>query len=260
MIVLGGWPLWTTGRGSPRPAAPAWETILDRSSFSGYDSLEAKWNYGYPWGSDHNGSARMVAGPRDHRYVTVLPGNVLRLRATYTAADVGRSNKSPHEQIRYYSGAVYAKEPVVVSDAYPVWELGGSFRAPVEKGTWPAFWITAVHGWPPESDILEYKGESVNWQNTFIVAGEAETVKTRVPDAWTAWHQYKAVIEKISDTDADIHYFVDGRPTATHRCNLVDKPMWIIINLQMEGSSGSPGPRGKTDYYIKDVVVRRMRR
>lgn len=241
------------------PGGRSWETLLDSTDFSGYARFEAKWNYLYPWGNDHNGSARMVAGPRDHRYVTLLPGGVLRIRADYTTEELGESSKSPHQKIRYYSGAIYAKDQILVNDTCPVYEISGYFKAPVAKGTWPAFWITAVHGWPPEADILEYKGEDVNWQNTFIVPNKAETVKTKIPDAGTRWHQYSAVIQKVSDQDADIRYFIDGRPTATHRCNLVGKPMWLIINLQMEGSSRGPGPKGETDYYIRDVVVRRMR-
>lgn len=260
-LVGAGYPMFHPALHPASPPGPhGWETLLDSTDFSGYAAFEAKWNYLYPWGNDHNGSARMVAGPRDHRYVTLLPGGLLRIRADYTMEDLGKSSKSPHEKIRYYSGAIYAKDQVLVNDTYPVYEISGYFKAPVAKGTWPAFWITAVHGWPPEADILEYKGQDVNWQNTFIVANKAETVKTTIPDASTAWHRYSAVIRKVSDQDADIQYFIDGRPTAKHRCNLVSKPMWLIINLQMEGSSGGPGPKGETDYYIRDIVMRRMRK
>lgn len=242
------------------PGKGTWETIIDSSSFSSYKAFESKWNYLYPWGKDHNGSARMVAGSDNHQYVTLLPGGILRIRAVFLNKEVGKSAKPPHQKIKYYSGAIHARHQITVTDEYPVYEISGYFKAPVLKGTWPAFWITAVHSWPPEADILEYKGEAINWQNTFIVAGKAETIKTGIPDAHVNWHQYKAVLKKADKDNINIHYYIDGKPTGTHLCNFMNKPMWLIINLQMEGSSGSPGPREETDYFIKKVLVRRMHR
>jgi len=39
--------------------------------------------------------------------------------------------------------------------------------------------------------------------------------------------------------------------------NFVGKPMNLIINLQMEGSSGAPGPSGDTYFRARDVYVGR---
>jgi len=33
--------------------------------------------------------------------------------------------------------------------------------------------------------------------------------------------------------------------------------MWLIVNLQMEGSSGSPGPGGDTYYRARNIYVGR---
>lgn len=41
--------------------------------------------------------------------------------------------------------------------------VSGEFIAPTAVGTWPAFWLTAVVGWPPESDIGEWKGALIYW-------------------------------------------------------------------------------------------------
>lgn len=236
-----------------------WETVLDSTSFADYAHFEKHWHYLYPWGKDHNGSARMYASPSNHQQVS-LEGNVLRIRATPITHDEGRSKHDPYLPIRYHSGAIHARHTVTLSDQYPRYEVSGYFKAPVTKGTWPAFWLTAVNGWPPESDILEYKGDSINWYNTFIVPNEANTTKVAVADAATAWHHYKAILKKVNDTDIDIYYYLDNRLTGVHRCNFMNKPMWIIINLQMEGSSRGPGPVAETNYYIKDVLVRRSRK
>jgi beta-glucanase (GH16 family) len=237
----------------------SWETVLDSNSFTDYTRFEKEWNYLYPWGKDHNGSARMYAGPSDHRYVS-LDRKILHIKAVHITGDEGKSKHDPYLNIKYHSAAIHAKHTVMVSEQYPLYEVSGYFKAPVAKGTWPAFWLTAVNGWPPESDILEFKGDSINWQNTFIVPSEANTTKVAVPDAATTWHHYKAVLKKVNATEIDIHYYLDHKLTGVHRCNFMNKPMWIIINLQMEGSSGGPGPVGETNYYIKEVLVKRSRK
>ena len=49
----------TAPAGNNRTATPeAFETVID-GSFANYTTFEQYWNYLYPWGSDHNGAARM---------------------------------------------------------------------------------------------------------------------------------------------------------------------------------------------------------
>ena len=73
-----------------------------------------------------------------------------------------------------------------------------------------------------------------------------------------SWHQYRAVITKASSTDVTIRYYLDGSLKATHTgANFVGQPMWIIIDLQMEGSSGSPGPDTDTYYLVRNPYVAR---
>lgn len=237
-----------------------WETVIDTSSFSGYKALEEKWNYLYPWGADHNGTARMYASNTDHSRVTLLSNHILRITATRITADEGKSASHPFLPIRYHAGTIHAKHQVTVSEEYPEYEISGSFKAPVTKGTWPAFWLTSVKGWPPELDILEFKGDAVNWQNTFITPKQVTTIKTNIADAPEQWHRYAAILKKVDDKDLDIYYYIDDRLTGVHRCNFTNKPLWIIINLQMEGSSGEPGPADTTYYYIKDILVRRAKK
>jgi hypothetical protein len=51
-----------------------------------------------------------------------------------------------------------------------------------------------------------------------------------------------------------------GAWVGQHRAaNFVDKPMWLMINLQMEGSSGSPGPTSDTIYRARNVYLGRTR-
>ena len=64
----------------------------------------------------------------------------------------------------------------------------------------------------------------------------------------------------MNATDVDIHYYLDGNWVGQHRgANFVNKPFWLIINLQMEGSSGSPGPTADTIYRARNVYIGRTR-
>src|SRR4051812_34202817 len=78
-----------------------WDVVLDGSSFRNYPSFEANWNYLYPWGNDHNGSARMIAGKSEHDYVS-LRNKILRIKARYITTDEGNSSKNPHLKIKYF--------------------------------------------------------------------------------------------------------------------------------------------------------------
>lgn len=235
----------------------AWETVLDASSFSSYSSFESKWNYLYPWGSDHNGTARMYASSTDHNHV-YLSGGVLTLKATRISWDEGNSTSKPYLPIRYHSGAVNTKHHVLINDQYPQYEVKGDFQAPSAFGTWPAFWLTGVNSWPPESDILEFKGDSRNWFNTFRTSSDVSSTIVTVSSPGS-WHNYRIWINKVSATDVDIHYYLDGAWKAVHRANFVNKPMYVIINLQMEGSSGSPGPTSNTYYNVKNIYIGRTK-
>lgn len=246
-LVLGG-----------RAQAAAYETVLD-GSFANYSALDGAWNYRYPWGSDHNGSARMYASPSDRNYVYLESGGVLVLKAVPVSADEGKSSHDPYLPIRYRSGAIHAKKQLLVDATYPTWEVRGEFQAPSVKGTWPAFWLTAVNGWPPESDILEFKGDGRNWFNTFRTPSDVSNSIVNVSSPGS-WHTYRAWITKVNATDVDIHYYLDGKWIAQHRgANFVGKPMWLIINLQMEGSSGSPGPTSPTYFRARNVYMGRER-
>ena len=235
----------------------AWETVLDGSSLSSYTAFESKWNYLYPWGSDHNGSARMYASSTDHNHV-YLSGGELTIKATRINWNEGNSSKTPYLAIKYHSGAVYAKHQVLINDQYPNYEVKGDFQVPTATGTWPAFWLTAVNSWPPESDILEFKGNSNNWFNTFRTSSDVSSTIVPVSSPGS-WHNYRAWITKVSATNVDIHYYLDGVWKAKHTGNFVNKPMYLIMNMQMEGSSGSPGPNGDTYYRGKNIYIGRTK-
>ncbi|MBX6766459.1 MAG: family 16 glycosylhydrolase [Actinomadura rubrobrunea] len=202
----------------------------------------------------------MYGSPSDHNHVYLEGSGVLVLKATRISWDEGNSSADPHLPIRHHSGAVHPREHVLVNDQFPNWEVKGQFQAPSARGTWPAFWLTGADGWPPESDILEFKGDTRNWFNTYRNASGGWSNTIVNVSSPGAWHEYRAWIAKVNATDVDIHYYLDGTWTGHHRgAGFVGHPMWIIINLQMEGSSGSPGPTSDTYFRARDIYVGRSR-
>ena len=230
------------------------EVFLDSTSFDTMESFQQHWNMFYPWGEDHNGSARM------YEDMVILEENgVLLIKAERIYPDwEGNSTADPHLRINYHSGAIHYNGLITVNDKYPFWEISGDFKAPVVKGTWPAFWITGANTWPPEVDILEFKGDAYNWQNTVTGPSWDQTVwttdKTNIPDAHKQWHNYRMTMEKISNADVQVKLFVDGELKGSYVKDFVNDPFHLIINLQMEGASNDPGPE-YAEYRARNIYL-----
>ncbi|KAJ7275029.1 hypothetical protein C8J57DRAFT_1313429 [Mycena rebaudengoi] len=232
-------------------------TVIPATSFSSYSVFETFFNYLYPWGSDHNGSARMVGSSTDHSHI-VLASNTLSLIATRTTnPSPPTSTSNPKPAIHYASGAIHAKSQITVTSANG-YTISGEFSAPTAVGTWPAFWLTAVHSWPPEADIGEWKGTANNWFNTFNTSSVVKSTLVSWPTD-LSFHSLKAVLTAESNNaDVKIDFFMDNvLRTTQFGQGFVGKPLWLIINLQMEGSAGSPGPTGTTTYKVRNLVVTR---
>lgn len=252
-LFIGGNTAFAQQTASPQDAAAKYETILDSSSFSSSSAFEQHWGYFYPWGSDHNGSARM------YKKQITLQNGVLQLKATPVRKEEGKSKLDPYLNIRYQSGAVHAKHQITITKEYPTYVVSGEFKAPIAPGTWPAFWLTAVNSWPPETDILEFKGDDVNWQNTFITPKTVTTIKKNIPDAHDNWHTYTAVLQRVDENRTRITYYIDKEKMGTHDSNFTNKPLWLIVNLQMEGSSGPKGPTTETSFYARKITINRLK-
>ncbi|KAJ7145338.1 endo-beta-1,3-galactanase [Mycena crocata] len=232
-------------------------TVIPTTSFSSFPTFESFWAYLYPWGSDHNGSARMVGSTTDHSHI-VVASNTLTLIATPTSnPSPPTSTSNPKPAIHYASGAIHAKSQITVTGANG-YTISGEFSAPTTFGTWPAFWLTAVNGWPPETDIGEWKGTANNWFNTFNTSSIVKSTLVSWPTD-LSFHALKAVLTAGSNNvDVRIDFYMDNvLRTTQFGQGFVGKPLWLIINLQMEGSAGSPGPGGTTTYKVRNLLMTR---
>jgi len=232
------------------PSTATWETLLDGASFNSPGDFTNQWNYNYPWGPDHNGSARM--NPTN---VSVLNGLVI-LTSSPTNEYEGISSEPPHLIIRYNSGTFYLRKQITIDRQYPIWDISGQFKVPTRAGTWPAFWLTGANSWPPESDIMEFKGSTGCNQNTYD--GRWQGKITPVPGAEAVWHTYRLVATLENSTNVNFRYYIDGGlETEQTAPTFVGSPCWLIIDYQMEGASGSPGPSFATRCYVTNIVVKR---
>ncbi|GAB2470983.1 hypothetical protein GCM10027187_43810 [Streptosporangium sandarakinum] len=257
--------------GRPRRAGASWEDVIKKSSFSSSSAFNQNWNHLYPWDGDadtHNGAARM------HSSQISLAQGVLTLKATRLAEPDGDSPHAPNAPLWYRSGAIHAKKQILVNDRFPEYDIEGEFRTQTGKGIWPAFWTTGIWpDWPPESDILEYVGNSTNLFNTWNRSAddnelvERKRISGQKPDAW---HRYRVRMSKRGN-DVMLDYYFDGVRKATHRgVGWAGVPQWLIINLQMgswasgiapggPGWDKQPGPAGSTYLRARNVRVGRMR-
>lgn len=247
-------------------AATTWEDVVV-NSLGSQAAFDAAWIRGvYPWGDDtHNGSAKMRAA-NTVLYPNADPGlSFVSMRGQRDATLTGNSAAPFYRPLHYYSGVMYLRQTLVINATYPQYEIKGQFRGPTARGTWPAFWVTSRDPWPPESDILEFKGGPTNYFNTFnetsvLYQPQVLSTPVTVNDTASVWHEYRVWIEQVNATDVAIHYYLDGQWKAQHLAtNWVGKPLFLIMNLQMEGDSGEPGPAGDTYFEGRRIYVGRTR-
>ncbi|KAK2044834.1 family 16 glycoside hydrolase [Colletotrichum somersetense] len=195
-------------------------TIIPSSSFDSPDNFNRYWNYLYPWGSDHNGAARMTMDK-----VTVDNGT-LTLTAT-RVSDQPPAGRSPHQlAINYLSGTVHAKEHFSVTPGGG-YDFTAEVRATTTRGTWPALWLTAVQGWPPEIDMAEWKGSGKISFNTFNTSSEVVADNVEYPNPGS-FHKLRCETRDLNGEDVEAKFYLDDRLITTQvGAGYVGKAMYL---------------------------------
>ncbi|KAL1852504.1 hypothetical protein VTK73DRAFT_9178 [Phialemonium thermophilum] len=244
-------------------ATPTPIVLIPLTSFDSQTDFDKYWDYNYPWGTDHNGAARM-----NRSQVSLSPppsssgtssnssgSGTLTLTATRVAGQPAATHANQAIAIHYLSGTVHARHNVVVKSPGGIVEVAGEYKAPVARGTWPASWLTWAGGWPPEVDLAEWKGSGKISFNTFNTSSAVAALDVAYPDP-ERWHSVRVVMEDENGRDVAARFFLDGRlATTQYGKGFTGKEMYLILDLQMEGSSGSPGPQGETTFRIRNFQV-----
>ncbi|KAK2002191.1 family 16 glycoside hydrolase, partial [Colletotrichum falcatum] len=194
--------------------------IIPYGSFDSQANFDLYWDYLYPWGSDHNGAARMT---QDN---VGLDNGTLTLTATPVTGQPPAGSGSKQHAIHYLSGAIHAKEHFNVTSGGG-YDFSAEVKATTTKGTWPAFWLTAVQGWPPEIDMAEWKGSGKISFNTFntssIVA--ADNVDYPNPDQF---HKIKCEMRDVNGKDVAAKFYLDDQLVTTQvGAGYLGQPMYL---------------------------------
>ncbi|RDW59912.1 hypothetical protein BP6252_12999 [Coleophoma cylindrospora] len=227
---------------SANPIVPRNGYKIPTTSFDSLSTFNTYWAYDYPWGTDHNGAARMNSSQ-----VAVGGGQV-----TLTAKPVtGQPATSGGIAINYLSGTIYAKEYFTVATGGG-YEFTGDFLASTTLGTWPAFWLSGANTWPPEIDLAEWKGDGLVSFNS-LGLNDVWITKDVTYSPASSFHTIKIDVKDADGTNVVSNFYLDGVLQSTQTGQgMVGQPFWLIMDLQMEGSSGSPGPTTTTTYALKN--------
>jgi beta-glucanase (GH16 family) len=139
---------------------------------------------------------------------------------------------------RYVSGMLSSRASFLQAHGY--FEIRA--RMPSGAGTWPAFWLLAPGRWPPEIDVLEFRGGDpalhvhLHWSEQG--AHRSSGCRLPVPDAAARFHSYGVLW-----TPEGLTWYLDRTPVAWIATKPgLDQPMYLLANLAIGGWAGPPDP------------------
>ena len=198
-----------------------WELVFE-DNFDGTSLDKKKWNPTYNWGPTHNHRAYCA-----EENVIVSDGT-LKLKG----------EKKKHPKANGKTAKFNNKE-------IPV-----DYKAPWQKGTWPAFW-TLQDGWPPEIDILEIPASrkqhhyylhytDPSWYNSHGSAWDHEASfgghKDDNTDRSAGFHTYA-----VEWDESTLSFYFDDKKFASYNRPTEIKQLtaqYIIVNLAIGGWAG----------------------
>jgi beta-glucanase (GH16 family) len=181
--------------------------------------------------------------------------------------------------ITHHSGYVYSSSYAIgLVSSRKSWKYGWfEFEAmlPTGRGLWPAMWLTGVHNWPPEIDIMEgYTRRNTNY-NTFFTCTKKQiqtNLHYRLPqenynrDIGPLSHKFS--LEPTNNfikytchwTENFIHIYYQEKLvrkiTESSILNTLSEPMYILLNNGVERKYNNKIPSQQvSEFKIKSVKV-----
>lgn len=187
----------------------------------------------------------------DEAHVAISSPGVLTITAQPVKGQPPATNGGEEYPINYLSGAVGAKQHFAVPEGGGL-VFSASVQATTTKGvrnpfapqplkttpleskthanppqTWPAFWLSAVNGWPPEIDMAEWKGSGKISFNSFNTSSEVAAKDIPYPDP-AAFHDIKCQLKDNGGGVVQVQYYMDGKMVTTQYArDYVGKEMWL---------------------------------
>ena len=228
---------------SPPENFSGWDLVFE-DNFDGTSLDKSKWNPTYNWGHTHNHRAYCA-----EENVIVSDGTLkLKGEKKKHPDAAGKTAKFNNKEIPvdYTSGAIDTRGKFEVKYGY----IEGRFKAPSQKGTWPAFW-TLQDGWPPEIDILEIPASrkqhhyylhytDPSWYNSHGSAWDHEASfgghKDDDVDRSAGFHNYG-----VEWDETTLSFYFDDKKFASYSRPTEIKQLsaqYIIVNLAIGGWAG----------------------
>lgn len=232
-----------------------WDLVFE-DNFDGTTVDTSKWNI-EDWPSDRNQELQYYA-PDD---VFVEDGNLV-LRSQKRTYTIPEGKKDAGQTREYTSGAVNTLNKFNLT--YGKVEVRG--KVPKSQGYWPAIWLNAVSGWPPEFDIIEFLGHEPTVLHTnnhwgkFPNNGQVGGKYEGSEDLSEEFHVYG-----FEWDPGEIRYYLDGNliRTYTYSGKLVkngglyeaisNEPMYLILNTAIGGSW--PGSPDETSVFPQQFLI-----
>lgn len=103
--------------------------------------------------------------------------------------------------------------------------------------------------------MAEWKGSGKISFNTFNTSSVLSWKDVVYKDP-QAWHDIRTELRDVNGRDVAVRFWMDGSEVVRHvGGGYTGKPLYLVVNLQMEGSSGGGGPGGNTTYSVRNLEV-----
>jgi len=155
-----------------------------------------------------------------------IANKILTLTASLSRGEKPASSGGKSIPVKYRSSTVHEKEKSNVSQTGG-YDFVADFKATTTKGTWPAFWLTAVDGWPPEVDLAEWKGSGKISFNPLKTSSQMAAKDVSYPNTGD-WHTFRTKLRHLNGNDSVAKFHLDGKPVTTQTGRgFVGKLVWL---------------------------------
>ncbi|MBL0140051.1 MAG: glycoside hydrolase family 16 protein [Bacteroidetes bacterium] len=205
-------------------------TFVD--DFSGPILNRDVWKTNVPWGQAYNGDNQELWIDSAFR----IEKGVLKIEAkrdTVIGMVYDENFHSLPKQFYITSGMIQSRD--AFAQQYGYFEMKA--KIPKGIGFWPAFWMMAYSGWPPEIDVFEILGREPNLlhmtnhfsddqgahkQNAFTYPG---------PDFSSDFHTYG-----IEWDPKEITWYLDGKRVFSSKVGIPQERMYLLATFGVGGS------------------------
>lgn len=242
----------------------------DGDEFSATNVSKDKWKSWYGW-------ARSITSNKEQQYYTDYKNLELKNGCLYITTNkkevnarlidqfgdndsiksgIGVFQGSNKRVFKYESGLIQSNKKFLKG----YYEI--KFKAPPEKGLWPAFWL---YGGSPneEIDIMELKGEREDQTHVDTHCQGCDVVKNFIGQkkSFGGWIKLNGDLDKGFNvvsalwTDEEVRYYLNGKSIAVSKVKFT-QPKHMVANIAVADNNGPfhPGPNADATEFSPFII------